>query len=129
MTSSLPQSNSTLTLIAGASSTENYTHPAGTVVRKWEGEVDAYVQRKIVTGLNESGQLNRTMAITMVIPSDLEPPVDVLAGDTVEFTEWDPVRGEVRAYRAKVQTFSTPADLPSLPNYLKLALEKMQAAP
>ena len=129
MTTSLPQTNANLVSIARPSKTENYTEAESTPTTVWSGEVDAYVQRRVVSALNESGELNRAQSTNIIIPSDLEPPVDVEGGDTITFTQWDPVRGELRTYAARAQTFSTPMDLPSLPNEVKIALEKVRAVP
>ena len=129
MTSHLPQSNATLLLVARDSGTENYTLVEKIPTPKWEGEVDAYVNQRIMSGFNQAGELNRTLAVDIIIPSDLEPATTVEAGDTIEYGQWDPSIGELRKYRARVQAFSTPANLPGLPYETKIALEKISATP
>lgn len=115
--------------IASVSGSENYTRAATNPTVKWEGEADAYVIRKIRSALNESGELNRAQETSIIIPGDLSPTIDVLAGDTITFQQWDGGLGEMREYNGKAQTFSTPADLPGLPQELKIALEKVSALP
>lgn len=127
MTTHLPQSNATLVSVGRVSQTENYTEPAGNPQSVWQGEIDAYVKRKIVSALNEAGELNRRQAIDIIIPSDLEPEVSIGAGDTIRFKQWDPVATEFKFYQARAQTFETPMDLPSLPNYIKVSLEQVVA--
>jgi hypothetical protein len=127
VTAHLPQTNATLTCIGRVKQTENYTEPEGEPLEIWGGEVDAYVIRRIVSGLNEAGELNRRQKVDIIIPSDLEPPITIEGGDTIEFKQWEPVLTEFRTYSAHAQTFETPMDLPSLPNYVKVALEDVSA--
>jgi hypothetical protein len=127
MTHHLPQTNATLIFIGKVTQTENYTEEAQEPKGVWTGEVDAYVKRRIVASLNESGELNRRQTTDIIIPSDLEPTVTIESGDTIQFRQWDPVATEFRTYQARAQTFETPMDLPSLPNYMKVALEQVEA--
>lgn len=124
---SLPQKNAKLLSIAGGGLSEDYNRAAGAPAPKWQGSVGAYVKSRIVSNFNASGRLDRIEAIDIIIPGDLIPAVTLAAGDTVTYTQFDPIVQEDTTFTGKVQSFSTPADLPSLPNYLKIALEDVVA--
>jgi hypothetical protein len=122
----LPQANAVLLAVRRRIASENYTSPAKDSA-VWGGQIDAYVERKIVSGFNAAGELNRAEQVTLIIPSDTQAPVNIEAGDELEFEQQTPTGS--RRHTARVATFSTPANLPNLPQYIKIAVEKVSAQP
>lgn len=118
-----PQSNARLTSIARDGYTEDYDTASGTPDAIWTGNVDAYVQSKLMSAFNDRGELNRAMVVTLIIPGDL--PVMVEPGDTLTYVIGDP-RSPITMV-GRIQSLNNPAELASLPDYFKCTMEKVQA--
>ena len=127
----LPQANARLLSIsreAGPSDfLEDYDRPAtgavagGTDV--WQGNIDAYVQRKIVSTLSDNGELRRVLQTTLLITDDVSTILQ--AGDTITCMVGDPANSSTLV--ARVQNINDPAWLPMLPDYYKCSLEEISA--
>lgn len=118
-----PQSNARLLAIGRGRLSEDYDRAAGAETVIWSGNTDSYVQTNILSMLNGQGTLDRILNTTIIIPGDL--PVDIQAGDVLTYASGDPDTATVMS--GTVQSFITPAELPSLPDYFKVTLEQVQA--
>lgn len=92
----LPQTNATLTQLAGGGGSEDFDQVAGVDPARWSGSVDAYYQerRDRVYGDNITSVVLRRSLI--VANSAL--PLDVEEGDTVTFR----FRGQLRSGRVQL---------------------------
>lgn len=118
-----PQSNARLTQVAREGFTEDYDRPEGTQDPVWLGNIDAYIQRKYVSGFNDKGELNRSLMITLYIAGDL--PVRLQEGDTVTYIVGDP--NSPTPMQGRIQGFINPAELASMPDYYKCTMEEIGA--
>lgn len=115
----LPQSNASLLSVTRGEDTEDYDRPQGTVAPIWQGDIDAYVQRKIVSTFGAQGELRRLLQVTLIISGDL--PILLEPGDIVTYSVGNPDAPTTLA--GKIQTGTDPAYMAQLPDYYKIALE------
>lgn len=121
----LPQSNARLISVGRESGpgsfTEDYDRDATAETLVWQGNWDAYVQRKIVSGFNDNGELRRMLQVTLFISMDL--PIQLEPGDVLTYQAGDP--SAYQTFAGRIQNFTDPAYLPTLPDYYKCALEEV----
>jgi hypothetical protein len=97
----LPQTNARLLAITGPGSSEDFDRDAGTNGPvKWHGSSDAYYNEKIRVSLSATpGSITRAKDITLSIPGDLRPSVQIHSGDTVTFLyQGQTLSGKVQDY-------------------------------
>jgi hypothetical protein len=116
----LPQSNASLLAVYRGGFSEDYDRPAGSTTPIWQGNIDAYSQRRIVSNFNASGELQRVLEVTLIISGDL--PITLEPGDTLTYAVGNPDAPTTLAGR--IQTFTNPAYLAQVPDYYKCALEE-----
>lgn len=117
----IPQTNAQLISVSRGGFTEDYDRGAGSNTPVWQGSMDCYIQRKVVSNFNDRGSLDRMLEVTLYVPGDL--PVKLEPGDTVVYEAGNPNNPDTLAGRIK--TFSDPAYLAMLPDYYKCALEEI----
>lgn len=119
----LPQVNATLTAVSRGGYTEDYSRPADDPEpRVWQGTVDAYVQRKVRSGMNDQGGLQRALDVTIIIDDSI--PVVPQAGDVLTY-----IFSSTQATRTGVvQNIGDPAELPAIADYYKCYLEEVGAS-
>lgn len=116
----LPQSNANLVSITRGGYTEDYDRTSGASAPVWQGNIDAYVQRKFVSTFNDAGELKRVMQVTLYVSQDI--PVILEPGDVVTYSVGNPDAPSTLA--GIVQTGTDPAYMAQLPDYYKFALEE-----
>lgn len=87
----LPQTNATVSRVAGSSAGEAFDGPAGPGPEKWAGAADAYLRERRDRTTGPGGQA-RTLDRLLILAND-DPAIVWASGDTVEFT----YRGEAQS--------------------------------
>lgn len=87
----LPQTNATVTRVAGSSAGESFDGPAAAGPEKWAGDAGAYLRERRDRSTGPGGQA-RTLDRLLIVET-ADPVVDWRSGDTVEFT----YRGEAQS--------------------------------
>lgn len=80
----LPITNARLLKISSAGDSGGYRDEPGLGSKKWEGNVGAFVEEKVMKTV-QGEQLNRVKQTSIVIPGDLRPPVDIETDDAVTY--------------------------------------------
>lgn len=122
----IPQANATLVSVSRGGYTEDYDRPAGGATPAWQGNVEAYVQRQIMSGFNQDGELNRVLRTTLILDLSSTQLVGGLqAGDTVTCIVGN--ADNPSTLIGRVQNVVDPAYLPMIQDYFKCSLEEIQA--
>lgn len=110
---SLPQSNATLTRVAGGGTSEDFDVPAGADADKWAGKMGVYVQER-TERLTHDRASDVIVERVVVVPASL--PVEFAQGDTLTLDrDGEVVTEDVRAVARR--------ELPGVPGTVRLVLE------
>lgn len=119
--SRLPQSNARLLSVTRGEYSEDYDRPETVAAPVWQGNIDAYLQEKLLSTFNQGGELLRVVQVTIIISSDIETVLQT--GDLLSYLPNS--SGTPRA--GKIQNVITPSELAYLSDYYKCALEPVNA--
>lgn len=80
----LPITNSRLLKITASGGGGGYRDDPPDGSKKWEGNVGAFVEEKILRSL-VGETLNRVKQTSLVMPGDIRPPIEIETGDVIKY--------------------------------------------